>query len=204
MSGIRIVRVQIGLEVQLPEDFLERQFGEICFVTPPNLALQVERYVRKEHLGYYPALDFFKDKDQVDPTLLSTALHLYSLVSDAVEQEISRRLRPAFSNVYCEAIQCHALSLPRARPPSSHPASARVTQEGVPIPNEALVAHYRPDHFRLDLDVASVVRNPPQADEQDRRQADANVEKQTRQKVLRWLRNHFESASILYSTSADG
>lgn len=173
MAGIAIIRVGIGLEVRVEEADLLSQIGEICEFIGPNLARQIDRACQADGLGYYPALDYFDEHNHVDADLLASAKHLYEIVADLVKSEVTQRLRPAFSNVFCEHIQSVALTLPRVRP-------------GRPQSIGTLARHLTPDRFRLDLMVSSIVREG---------RIDG-IDVQSRQKVERWLNDHFAEVSV--------
>ncbi|MCP5142319.1 MAG: hypothetical protein H6926_06825 [Chromatiales bacterium] len=173
MAGIVIIRVGIGLEVRVEEADLLGQVGEICEFIGPNLARQIDRACQADRLGYYPALDYFEDHMQVDADLLASAKHLYEIVAELVRAEVTRRLRPAFSNVFCEHIQSVALTLPRVRP-------------GQPTSIGTLARHLTPDRFRLDLLVSNIVREG----------RIGGIDTQSRQKVERWLKDHFAEVNV--------
>lgn len=173
MSSIIIVRVGIGLEVCVEDDDLLSRVGEICEFIGPNLARQIDRASRAYGLGYYPALEYFEERESIDADLLASARHLYEIVGDIVKTEVTQRLRPAFSNVFCEHIQSVALTLPRVRPGQADAINQ-------------LARHLTPDRFRLELMVSNIVRQ---------RQIDG-IDTQSRHKVERWLRDHFADVRV--------
>ncbi|MCB1733550.1 MAG: hypothetical protein H6981_03765 [Gammaproteobacteria bacterium] len=173
MGNIVIVRVGIGLEVSVEDNDLLSRVGEICEFIGPNLARQMDRASRADGLGYYPALEYFEERESIDKDLLASAQHLYEIVGDIVKAEVTQRLRPAFSNVICEHIQSVALTLPRVRP-------------GQPDAIELLSRHLTPDRYRLELMVSNIVRQ----------QQIEGVDTQSRHKVERWLKDHFAEVRV--------
>jgi hypothetical protein len=75
-----------------------------------ELASQVRSYVRRERLGYYPALELFRQRCGIDGELIDAAQNIAWLACELVREQVQRRLRAAFSSVQVQIapIQCLA------------------------------------------------------------------------------------------------
>lgn len=173
-AGIQVIRVSLTVTVTLSPAALRREMGDMVPAIGPNLARQVDAWVRRERLGYYPALDFFRDGEAVEPELLAAAEHVSWLVCEHVRKKIRTQLREPFSNVRFEKIQSLAYSMPRVRP-----------QE--PGALETLADHYTPGSVRLVLTASSIERGNLPRDGYEHRAA---------VKVRRWLEEVFSGVDI--------
>ena len=151
-----------------------QEFGELALGMGPSLSGQVNRYARENKLGYYPALDFFKQNQGVDQELLDTAEHISWLVCEWAQRQIRLRLREPFSNVQFDQVQSVAYSMPRVRPSA---AGAE----------ELLAEHFTPDSVRLTVITSSIERSNINLQ---------GYEKLAVHKFRRWLDPVFESIGI--------
>jgi len=109
------------------------------WVLGDNLAGMVDAYVMEQRLGYYPALDFFRDLPQaVDPALLTLIDEIAIFSADYARRELRHRLARAFDGVKVEQVYCTAYTMPRQRPNHS----------GAP---EGLALHFSPDTLKVEL-----------------------------------------------------
>jgi hypothetical protein len=142
--GIEVVTIAASLTVSVPEELVERETGYLPWVLGENLAGQVDTYVMEEHLGYYPALDFFRDHPQaVDPALLRHLDAVADFCTDFARRELQQRLVRLFSTMQIEQLQCIAYTLPRMRPHRSNG------------PME-LAQHYSPNMLKIELLLSSI------------------------------------------------
>ncbi len=142
--AVEVVTVAASLTVSVPETVVEQQVGYLPWVLGENLAGQVDTYVMEEHLGYYPALDYFRDHPEaVDPALIHLIDEVATFCASYARSELRRRLSRPFSKVQIEQLQCTAYTLPRMRPNRSNG------------PME-LAQHYAPDTLKMELLLSSV------------------------------------------------
>jgi hypothetical protein len=140
-----------------------------------HLAEQVLARVERDGLGYFPAVDYFRNDADMDPDLLEALDHIAWFVTGLVRDEVSRWLGPAFSRLQVETAQCTALTMPPVR---------RTQRNAL----DALARHYTPDTVKLALTADSVAREPhpdPQA-----------VTRKARHEVSRWLGTRFEHLEV--------
>lgn len=175
MSGtIHIERFAAVLKVRVGDDVLEPNIGYLPWVLGENLAGQVDPWVMEQRLGYYPALDFFRDKPQVvDPALLQLIDEMARFGEEYTRRELRRRLRSAFSHVDVERIQLEAFAMPRIRP--SQPKSP-----------ELLARHYAPSTFRVELLLGMIQRGEVEG-----------VERLVTQRIQQWAKPAFHSLELL-------
>lgn len=173
-GAIHIVRISSVVQVEVGDDVMEASLGYLPWVLGENLAGQVDAWVMEQRLGYYPAIDFFRDKPQVvDPALLQLIDEMGRFGEEYSRRELRRRLRGAFSHVDVERIQLEAYAMPRIRP--SQPKSP-----------ELLARHYAPATFRVELLLGMIQRG-----EVDGLQRFIN------QRIQQWAKPAFESLELL-------
>lgn len=142
--GIEVVTIAASLTVSVPEELVERETGYLPWVLGENLAGQVDTYVMEEHLGYYPALDFFRDYPlAVDPALLRHLDEVADFCDSFARRELQQRLARLFSNMQIEQLQSTAYTMPRMRPNRSNG------------PME-LAQHYSPNTLKIELLLSSI------------------------------------------------
>lgn len=174
MAGVQIIRVGLTFNIVVAMDKLEQEMGKLVLSIGPKLAQQVDILVRKEKLGYYPALDYFKDQVGIDPNLYNAAEHVASLVCDLVRYEIKKQFSEPFSSLEFENVQSVSFSMPRVRP-----------NDGRAL--ESLAEHYSPNVVRLVINTSSIERATTSRE---------NYEKLAAHKAFRWLEGRFDSVEI--------
>ncbi len=138
-STVEAVTVAAALTATIPQEVVELNTGYLPWVLGDNLAGQVDAYVMEQHLGYYPALDFFRDQPEVVDTALLTLIDEIAIFcAEYARRELRHRLAGAFTSIQIEQIQCTAYTMPRVRP----------NRSGAP---EALALHYSPDTLKVEL-----------------------------------------------------
>jgi len=141
---VQITRVALGLTVTVPEDIIELNMGYLPWVLGDSLAAQISEEVAARRLGYFPAVDFFREGGgRVDPALIALVDEVGRFCVDFTCRELRRRLSRVFSNVHIAQSQCLTYTLPRVRP--SH---AQALAE--------LGRHCAPDRVRLDLVLSTI------------------------------------------------
>lgn len=170
--AITVAKAAVSVRVRVPLDYIERRLGDLAVAAGPSVATQIHAFVQRERLGYYPALEFFHDRPEIDPGAIGAVEEVGRFVCEYAKTEARNRLWPAFSHVRVTHTQLLALTLPTVRP---HQADALA----------AITEHYTPNVVRLDLMLSSLERG-----ERD------GIEKIATQKVLWWLREVFEAVDV--------
>ena len=145
-----------------------------------ELASVIDQYSREHKLGYYPAIEFFRQVPEIDQGLIEKAEQIAWTVSKVAREEVQSRLRPIFSSVKFQSVQTEAFTLPPVRPNS-------------PTSLEQLVNHCTPDTVRLEL-LVSMLRK-------DNDQRGEAAETYARKMIYRWLRGIFENVDVTASAS---
>lgn len=141
--SLHLNQAALTLEVQLPEQIFARHLPASPYVVGTALAEQVLDYAQRERLGYFPALDFFRElAGAVDGELLEAADHIAWFACTQARGEVQRKLRPVFSSLSVQSIQSLAFTMPGVRP--SQPNARR-----------DLARHYTPDSAKLVLLVSA-------------------------------------------------
>jgi hypothetical protein len=173
VPGIGIVRVSLGLRLQVPDEVLNAHSAASAVVVGRELARQADEYVRAQALGYYPPLDYLRDREAVDRELVEAARAVAWLAGELAQETVRRRLRAVFSQVVLESQQSVAFTMPGVRPTDA-------------APREALARHFTPDTVKLTLTVSALHRRPDPG----------GAEQFARRMAWRWLKEHFASMDV--------
>ena len=172
---MRFDRVLLTIDVQLKAENLQRYLPCSADIIGQTLARIADKYIRENKTGYYPAIDFFKTLDEVDPDLIASAEQVAWLVSKLARETIQSKLRPIFSSVQFQSIQTLAFSLPKVRPNKTDAL-------------EQLAKHYTPDSVKIEL-VLTMMRRDSDAE-------DNRAEPYARKMMFRWLESEFETIEV--------
>lgn len=172
-SGLTIVTSIVTVKATIALSMLQERLGTLAALCGPNLAAQIDAFVRREKLGYYPALEFFNGRDAVDPMLIAAVEEIAHFACEYAKAEAHNRLWAAFSRVHVQHVQALAFTLPGVR-----------TQQADAL--DALAAHLTPNVVKLELVVSLLQKGP----------AGPGLEKFSAKKTLWWLREAFESVTI--------
>lgn len=175
---MRFDKVLVILDVQLKQDVLQQYLPCSADIIGKTLAEISIEYEKENSTAYYPAIDFFKTLDYVDPDLITSAEQVAWLVSKLARETIQSKLRPIFSSVQFQSIQTLAFSLPKVRPNQTDVA-------------EKLAKHYTPDSVKVEL-VLTMMRRDSDLD-------DDRAEPYARKMMFRWLESEFESIEVTNS-----
>lgn len=171
--AIHIVKTALSLRVRVAPTLLQDRLGELAAGAGVNLAARIDALVRAEKLGYYPALDFFAQREGIDRSLLAAFEEAARFVREHVEKEAPARLWSAFSHVRVVNTQSPAFALPGVRPSQPDALSA-------------LAQHYTPTLVKIDLVVSSLKKGA----------AAEGAERAAAQQARWWLRECFESVEV--------
>jgi len=175
---MRFDKVLLILNVQLKPESLQQYLPCSANIIGQTLAEIADEYEKQNKTGYYPAMDFFKTRETVDPGLIASAEQVSWLVSKLARETIQSKLRPIFSSVQFQSIQTLAFSLPKVRPNKADVI-------------EQLAKHYTPDTVKIEL-VVTMMRRDSEAE-------DNRAEPYARKMMFRWLDAEFESIEVTNS-----
>jgi len=172
---MRFDKVLVILNVRLKAEALQQYLPCSANIIGQTLASIADEYEKENKTGYYPAIDFFKTRDNVDPDLIASAEQVAWLVSKLARETIQSKLRPIFSSVQFQSIQTLAFSLPKVRPNQADAIAQ-------------LAKHYTPDSVKIEL-ILSMMRRDSEAE-------DDRAEPYARKMMFRWLEVEFETVEI--------
>ncbi len=175
---MRFDKILVIINVQLKEKDLQRYLPCSANVIGKTLADIADQYADENRTGYYPAIDFFKTRDDVDPDLITSAEQVAWLVSKLAREAVQSKLRPIFSSVQIQSIQTLAFSLPKIRPNQSDAIAQ-------------LAKHYTPDTVKIEL-ILTMMRRDSEAE-------DGRAEPYARKMMFRWLTSEFETLELVNS-----
>jgi len=179
---MQVDHISLILRLTVAETVLQRQLSASASKIGEELASAIDKYSREYKLGYYPAIDYFRQTVGIDQGLIDSAEHMARFASKLARKEVQSRLRPIFSRVKFQSIQTEAFTLPSVRP-------------NQPSAFDLLVKHYTPDTIKMEL-LVSLLRK----DEDQRGDA---VEAYARKMIYRWLKDVFENVELTASVSRD-
>jgi len=172
---MRFDKILIILDVQLKAKNLQQYLPCSANIIGQTLAQIASEYEKENKTGYYPAIEFFKTQDNVDPDLITSAEQVAWLVSKLARETIQLKLRPIFSSVHFQSIQTLAFSLPKVRPNNKGAL-------------EKLTRHYTPDTVKIEL-ILTMMRRDSEAE-------DDRAEPYARKMMFRWLEPEFETIEV--------
>ena len=113
LVATEVVTLASSLTVTVSQEIVEQNTGYLPWVLGDNLAGLVDAYVSEHGLGYYPALDYFRDiTPAVDPFLLSLIDEIAIFSADYARRELRNRLTSAFASVKIGQIHFIYFSIP--------------------------------------------------------------------------------------------
>ena len=93
---MRFDKILVSINVQLKAADLQLYLPCSADIIGKTLAQIAEQYEQENKTGYFPAIDFFKTQDNVDPDLITSAEQVSWLVSKLARETIQTKLRPIF------------------------------------------------------------------------------------------------------------
>lgn len=158
MTRFHVTKIHITLLVKVPEEILSRHLASSASVVGEELTQQITQAIKSQHLGYFPALDFFQNQGSVDAELIDAAETIGWFAAKYAREEVQRKLRPFFSSLQFQSVQTTAFTMPPVRPNQLNAW-------------HELVEHYTPNSIKLDI-MATLLKK------QDQPQGVANWAKQ--------------------------
>lgn len=171
--GLGIVQVALRVQVELAPDRLHAVLSEADRRIGHDLAVCVDRIVREEGLGYYPAIEYFDGHPGVEAALIERVKDVAAQIRKRVKREVQTHLWPVFSSLQIEQAESLAFTLPRISPARKDSL-------------DRLAAHLFPNRVRLDLILATL----------DKHARLEEAESITSTKAVRNLRDVFASVEV--------
>ena len=144
MSQLHVSKIHVTLVVKVPHELLERHLPSSAEVVGEALTEQVLALVKKDKLGYFPAVDFASKQGAIEEELLEAAETIGWFAAKLVREEVQKKLRPFFSTISFQSVQNLAFSMPAVRPNQINAY-------------QLLVEHYTPNKVKLDV-ICSVLK----------------------------------------------
>jgi len=170
--SLKIIQLAVSLKIKVLHNIIEQQLPVSPYSVGNELASEVHKYSHQNKLGYYPALEYFHNKE-IDKDLFASAENISWLVCNMIREELQKRLRPVFSSLSFESLQNIAFTLPRVRIGESNDL-------------HKLAAHYTPDHVKVNL-ITSLLRKEMNT---------LAAEQYTRAMLNRWLKERFAEFEV--------
>ena len=176
---MQVDQVNLGVRLVLSDEMLRAQLSVSAGELGLELATAIDAYCNHHQLGYYPAIEFFRQVDAFDQDLIDQVEQLSWKVCKLAREEVQSRLRPIFSTVKFKSVQTEAFALPPVRP---NQASSL----------ERLSEHCTVDTVKLELQVSMLRKD-------DDQRGDA-AEGYARKMIFRWLKSVFADVEVTASS----
>ena len=176
---MQVDQVNLGVRLVLADEMLRARLSASASGLGHELAMEIDAYCNQHQLGYYPAIEFFRQVDEFDQDLIDQVEQLSWKVCKLAREEVQSRLRPIFSTVKFRSVQTEAFALPPVRP--NQPSSL-----------ERLAEHCTVDTVKLELQVSMLRKD-------DDQRGDA-AEGYARKMIFRWLKSVFADVEVTASS----
>ena len=176
MNQLHITKVHISLKVEIPNEILQRHLASSAQAVGEALTEEVLKFVKKNSLDYFPALEYLQKLGELDDDLIDAAETIGWFSAKIAREEVQNKLRGFFSTLSFQSVQTLAFNMPQVRP-NKHSA------------HQDLIAHYTPNTVKLDI-IASVLK---------REQLDG-IANWAKQLFRRNLENSFEEFEVTQSS----
>ncbi len=127
------------LSLTVPQHLMEHGMGYPPDVVGETVAAQVIEQVRADGLAYYPSLDYWDDRDGVDPGLLALVQEMSWHAREHAGKELRKAIGTMLPTMRLRSVQSSAYLLPGVR---RRQANALFL----------LGRHYSPQQVRIELD----------------------------------------------------
>jgi hypothetical protein len=176
---MQVDHVSLGIRLVLSDEMLRAKLAASPADIGLELARAIDKYCSEQQLGYYPAIEFFRQAAGFDQQLIDHIEQVSWQVSKLAREEVQSRLRPIFSTVKFQSVQTEAFALPPVRPSQDNAL-------------DRLVQHCTVDTVKLELQVSMLRKDNDQ-------RGDA-AEGYARKMMYRWLGSVFEEVQITASS----
>ncbi|VAX06424.1 hypothetical protein MNBD_GAMMA25-1880 [hydrothermal vent metagenome] len=131
-------KISLCIDLKIVHSIIEQHIAASPYVVGIELARQIDRYVREQKLGYYPALEYFQGTSIVDSDLYNTAESIAWLLENLTQQSLHEYLRSVINEITFDSIHVQIFILPHIRPGQNNAT-------------HNLSTHLTPDHLRVSL-----------------------------------------------------
>ena len=105
MASLRMGKVALSASLRIHPNTFEKFLPASPVRVGEELAEQISSIVTQEKLGYYPALEYFREQEGFDKDLLDAADQISWVATSLVREEVQLKLRPVFASLRFEGIQ---------------------------------------------------------------------------------------------------
>lgn len=175
---MHLSRIALSVRARIPETVFATEFPSPVSTLGTQVATQVLECANALALGYYPALDFAKQQDCIEPFIIDALEQVSEFTLHWSKNEIFALLRPIFSNVVIESQQLVCNTMPTVRPGQAQALTL-------------LAAHFTPDVIKCELNVAMLHKHAPDPNADQSQLASA-----AKKTVHRWLSESFIDVDI--------
>lgn len=177
MTPLQLARFSLGVTGRVPLAVLARHFPAPVEDLSRAVAGKIDCFVRQQALGYYPAIEFFRDRtDIIEPYLMDAFDQVAAASQSLAQQGALAMLQPLFSSVTCNSIITLGYALPRVRPNDSDA-------------QQTLILHLTPNRVKLELTLTLFQKQAPTD----------SLAPAVKMMVLHWLTEVLEEMDVIYA-----
>jgi len=174
MATLQLARFAVTFRARLPESAFKELFPSSVSSLGEKLAEQVIAYQERSNLGYYPAINYFRENPGiVDDYLLNALDQVAEVALRIATLKTYQLLQPVFSQVIIQTQQNLVFGMPHVRPRHDNH-------------QKLLALQYTPNQFKLGMELTLFQKTTPQ------KQMASAVKKM----VLRWLSDTFDEIEV--------
>ena len=85
---MQVDQISLILRLTVPEEILQGQLSSSPAGVGEELAGAIDQYSREHKLGYYPAIEFFRQVPEIDQGLIEKAEQIAWTVSKVAREEV--------------------------------------------------------------------------------------------------------------------
>jgi len=174
MAILQVARFAVSLSARLPDQAFNEIFPSSVSALGKKIAGQVIAYEKQSNLGYFPAINYFRDNPNIIDDYLLDALEQVAEVAVRIATlKTYQLLQPVFSQVMILTQQNMVYGMPHVRPRNDD--------------HEKLLAlHYAPNQVKLGMELSLLQKTTPQKE----------LAGAVKKMVLRWLSDTFDDIEV--------
>ena len=111
MNQLHITKVHISLKVEIPNEILQRHLASSAQAVGEALTEEVLKFVKKNSLDYFPALEYLQKLGELDDDLIDAAETIGWFSAKIAREEVQNKLRGFFSTLSFQSVQTLAFNI---------------------------------------------------------------------------------------------
>lgn len=174
MASVFFSALSLHLRLKVSSQALESAVAASPCVVGEHMATALMDFEREQRLGYFPAMDYLRGRDDFDQELINAVDGLAWIACQQSRTTTVSRLRPVFTHVEVDTVhsEVHLMCAVRPRQPNTF---------------LELAQHFTPDSVRIVLRVSLLQKQP----------GHKGLEGYARKMAWKWLSEHFDNVEVI-------